>query len=203
MTRVRRLRSGRGQSLVEFTLILPVILTLVFGMLELGFAINHNTAIETASRQGARVGSELVNGERSCNMGVTANSNLVDPQIIGAIEGALVSAGSPIDPSQVQSIKIFQANTDGTMSSKVNSWTYSYRAGPLLAGAGQNLDFVQGSANWDASTRCGSAPAPSIGVRITYTYKFITPLGAIVSAFSSAQITMTDQTVMALEPPSQ
>jgi hypothetical protein len=38
-------------------------------------------------------------------------------------------------------------------------------------------------------------------VRITYTYKFITPLGALVSMFTSAQITMTDQTVMAMEPP--
>jgi hypothetical protein len=198
-----RIRSTRGQSLVEFTLVLPIMLTLVLGMVELGFAINHNTSIETATRQGARVGSALVNGERSCNMGVTANSQLVDAQIIAAVEGALVSPGSPIDPTQVSSIKIFQANADGSMSSKVNTWSYAYRGGPLLPGAAQRLDFVQGAVGWDASTRCGAAPAPSIGVRITYTYRFITPLGAIVSLFSSARIPMTDQTVMALEPPSQ
>ncbi len=203
MTRALRRRSMRGQSLAEFTLILPVILVLVLGMLELGFAINHNTAIETATRQGARVGSELVNGSAACGGGVTAASQLVDPQIIGAVEGALVSPGSPVNPAQVQSIQIFLANADGSMSSKVNTWTYSYRGGPLLAGAAQNLDFVQSSANWDASTRCGTAPAPSIGVRITYKYVFITPLGALLSMFTSAQITMTDQTVMALEPPSQ
>ena len=86
MTRARPLRSRRGQSLVEFTLILPVILTMVLGMLELGFAINHSTTIETATRQGARVGSQLVNGSRTCGGGVTASSNLVDPQIIGAVE---------------------------------------------------------------------------------------------------------------------
>ena len=202
MTRARPLRSRRGQSLVEFTLILPVILTMVLGMLELGFAINHSTTIETATRQGARVGSQLVNGSRTCGGGVTTSSNLVDPQIIGAVEGALVSPGSPIDASQVTSIKIFLANTDGSMSSSVNTWTYSYRGGPLLSGAAQKLDFAKFSGNWDASTRCGSAPAQSIGVRITYTYKFITPLGAFVSMLSSAQIVMTDQTVMAMEPPS-
>jgi Flp pilus assembly protein TadG len=195
--------SARGQSLVEFTLILPVIMTLVLGMTELGFAINHNTSIETATRQGARVGSELVNGERSCGMGVTTNSQAVDAQIIAAVEGALVSPGSPVDPSQVSSIKIYQANADGSISSKVNTWTYSYHGGPLLPGAAQKLDFVQGGVAWDASTRCGSAPAPSIGVQITYTYRFITPLGAFVSMFTSAQIPMSDQTVMALEPPAQ
>ncbi len=201
MTWARSRRSMRGQSLAEFTLILPVILAMVLGMLELGFAINHSTAIETATRAGARVGSELVNGSSTCGGGVTANSQLVDPEIIGAVEGALVSPGSPVNPAQVQSIQIFLANADGSMSSKVNTWNYSYRGGPLLAGAAQNLDFIQSSANWDASTRCGSSPAPSIGVRITYTYKFITPLGALVSMFTSAQITMTDQTVMAMEPP--
>jgi hypothetical protein len=202
MRRSRR-RSERGQSLVEFTLVLPIILVMVLGMIELGFAINHNTSIETATRQGARVGSALVNGERSCGMGVTTNSQLVDAQIIAAVEGALVSSGSPVDPSQVQSIKIYLANSDGSIGAKVNTWTYSYHGGPLLPGAAQKLDFVQSSANWDASTRCGAAPAPSVGVAITYTYKFITPLGAIVSLFNSAQITMTDQTVMAMEPPAQ
>ena len=204
MMRARPLRSRRGQSLVEFTLILPVILTLVLGMLELGFAINHSTTIETATRQGARVGSQLVNGSRTCGGGVTASSNAVDPQIIGAAEGALVSPGSPVDESRVTSIKIFLAdpNNPGQMTSSVNTWTYSKGGGPTLAGATAPLNFAKFSGNWDASTRCGSAPAPSIGVQITYTYKFITPLGAFVSMFSSAQITMTDQTVMALEPPS-
>jgi len=59
MTRARSRRSMRGQSLAEFTLILPVILVMVLGMLELGFAINHNTAIETASegRRSSRLGA--------------------------------------------------------------------------------------------------------------------------------------------------
>jgi len=43
MRRARPRRSERGQSFAEFTLILPVILAMVLGMIELGFAINNST----------------------------------------------------------------------------------------------------------------------------------------------------------------
>ena len=133
MRRARPRRSERGQSFAEFTLILPVILAMVLGMIELGFAINNSTAIGTATRQGARVGSELVNGAK-------IGSALVDPEIIGAVEGALISPGSPIDPSQVTSIQIFLANTDGSMSSNVNTWIYSAGGGrPYRAPAGRSI----------------------------------------------------------------
>ena len=194
MRRARPRRSERGQSFAEFTLILPVILAMVLGMIELGFAINNSTAIGTATRQGARVGSELVNGAK-------IGSALVDPEIIGAVEGALISPGSPIDPSQVTSIQIFLANTDGSMSSNVNTWIYSADGGPTLPGASGPLDFKVSSTNWDVTTRSGADPAQSIGVRITYNYQFITPLRAFVSLFTASQITMIDQTVMAMEPP--
>ena len=117
------------------------------------------------------------------------------------MEGALISPGSPIDPSQVTSIQIFLANTDGSMSAKVNTWIYSKNGGPTLPGASGPLDFKVSSTNWDVTTRSGADPAQSIGVRITYTYNFITPLRAFVSLFTASQITMIDQTVMAMEPP--
>jgi Flp pilus assembly protein TadG len=41
MKRLRLSRSARGQSVVEFAIVLPVILFLVLGMVEIGFAIDH------------------------------------------------------------------------------------------------------------------------------------------------------------------
>jgi hypothetical protein len=62
--------------------------------------------------------------------------------------------------------------------------------------------FTPGTpSTYPASGRCGTGAAPAIGVSITYTYKFITPLGAIVTSLGAGQIQMTDQTIMALEPP--
>jgi hypothetical protein len=200
---MKRRDSQRGQSMVEFTMVLPVILIMVMGMIEMGFAVSHSTTIQTATRQGARVGSQLVNGGGTlgCGTGQSPNASTVDPQIIGAVEGSLISPGSPVKISQIQSIKIFLSNANGTMSSSVNTWIYAPGGGPTLAGASAPLDFAYQSGNWGACNRSGAAPAGSIGVQITYTYHFITPLGALVASMSSSQITMTDQTVMALEPP--
>lgn len=202
--RRRRHDSQKGQSMVEFAMILPVILIMVLGMVEMGFAISHSTTIQTATRQGARVGSQLVNGggPLGCGNGQSPDAALVDPQIIAAVEGALASPGSPIDPSQVISIKIFLANpADGSMTASVNTWVYSYHGGPILPGAAQPLSFSYQGGNWPPCSRTGAAPAASIGVQITYRYRFITPLGSFVAAFTSEQIIMTDKTVMAMEPP--
>ena len=196
----------RGQSLVEFALILPVIMFLLLGMVEFGFAVSHDTSIVTATRQGARVGSELVDGtNHKGTAGVSAASNSVDPQIIGAVEGVLISTGSPVNISQIQTIQIFNADPNtGAMTSSVNTWVPAPgHTGPQLPGSSppQYLDFKQQSANWDASVRSGSGTAQSIGVRITYVYKFITPLGNLLPVFNSGQIIMTDQTIMSMEPP--
>ncbi len=218
-----RFRSSSGQSLVEFTLILPVVLFLFLGMVEFGFAISHNTSIETATRQGARVGSELVDGtNHKGTSGVTPASQAVDDQIVAAVQGVLVSPGSPVNIAQVQSIDIFLASDTGAVVGGFDDkWVPAYDSvtglpnGPAIPGSSPTAllsfkpDPAAGNSNggtWDASTRSGVSTAQNIGVKITYTYRFITPLGAVIKAvgkslFSSGQITMSDQTVMAMEPP--
>lgn len=51
-----RSRAETGASAVEFAIILPVLLLLVFGIIEFGFAIYDKTMITSASREGARAG---------------------------------------------------------------------------------------------------------------------------------------------------
>ena len=53
---------ARGQSMVEFAISVPVFVMLLFGMLEFGFAFNHNLTLEYATREGARTGAALANG---------------------------------------------------------------------------------------------------------------------------------------------
>jgi Flp pilus assembly protein TadG len=214
-----KFRSRRGQSVVEFALILPVIMFLLLGMIEMGFAINHNSSLVTATRQGARVGSELVDGTNHKGSSLSSlASKGVDTQIIAAVQGILVSSGSPVDISQVQTIQIFLADpTTGAMTISVNTWTPSYDpithapSGPEIPGSNCSptkclLSFSEDTHKWNAETRSGVSTAQSIGVRITYTYKFLTPLGSLIKAlggslFGNGQITMSDQTIMAMEPP--
>lgn len=59
-----RRRSERGQDLVEYALVLPILLLLIFGILEFALIIFSYNTISDAARQGARYG---VIGERAFN----------------------------------------------------------------------------------------------------------------------------------------
>jgi Flp pilus assembly protein TadG len=51
----RRRRGGEGQSLVEFSLVFPIIVLLIAGFVEIGRAVFAFNTIANAARQGARV----------------------------------------------------------------------------------------------------------------------------------------------------
>jgi Flp pilus assembly protein TadG len=55
--RPHRGRDQRGAVAVEFALIMPILLLLVFGIIEFGYMLNRSTVVNNASRDGARVGS--------------------------------------------------------------------------------------------------------------------------------------------------
>lgn len=50
-------RSEAGQSLVEFALVIPIFLLLLFGLFDVGRLVYVNNAISQAAREGARYGS--------------------------------------------------------------------------------------------------------------------------------------------------
>ena len=194
-----RRRKRRGQALVEFTLVLPIMLTLVMAIAEMGIAIGNNMSLELATREGARVGASLNNGGglTGCGSGLSPHWTDVDPQIIASVERALRSPGSGVDLTKIDYIHIYKANADGS-EGLTNIWTYSGGGGPVVGGV--QLHFVQGSVGWQACARSSALPPPSLGVSIRYRYQLVTPLSALTGLFGLHQITMTDRTVMALEP---
>jgi Flp pilus assembly protein TadG len=52
-----RARSERGQSAVEFGLVIPVMLLFILGIFQIGITYFHNETIQTAARDGARAGA--------------------------------------------------------------------------------------------------------------------------------------------------
>ncbi len=54
---MKSLKNQKGQALVEFAIILPIILMLVMGILQFGMMLNAYLTIENASREGARAGA--------------------------------------------------------------------------------------------------------------------------------------------------
>jgi Flp pilus assembly protein TadG len=185
--------------LVEFSLILPIILMLLLGMLELGFAFDHLLTLSYASREGARTGAAMADGaklETSCGD--------VDTYVVSAVERVLASDDSPIRSrlGQISSIRIFNADASGNqIGSNVNVWVPG--TGPDVDG--RQLAFRQsGATGWDPCTRSNMTSNPdSIGIRVTYGYEAVTPLAAImqlIGGSGSGGLTMSDRSVMALNP---
>ncbi len=202
--RFRRRDGERGQGLVEFALLLPIFLILLLSMLDFGFAFGHNMTLEYATREGARVGSALAAGNSRFPCLPDGGATTVDNMVIAAVQRVLESNGSPVMMSDIGQVHIYLANSSGGESGPVNIWTYSANSGPVVDG--QSLDFVPGSQGWSACGRHNSgATIDSIGVSITYTYRFITPLaGALrfVGGHTLGPVTlaMSDKTVMSLNP---
>ena len=52
----KKLRSESGASAVEFALLLPVLMMILFGIIEFGMALYRQAILTNASREGARLG---------------------------------------------------------------------------------------------------------------------------------------------------
>jgi Flp pilus assembly protein TadG len=76
------LRNEKGQSLVEFAILLPLLLLLLMGILEFGLMLNSYLSINNSAREGARLGivdgSNLEISELITNLSTNLNAeNLV------------------------------------------------------------------------------------------------------------------------------
>ncbi|HEY7590571.1 MAG TPA: TadE family protein [Candidatus Limnocylindrales bacterium] len=195
---VDRRRGERGQSLVELSLILPVLLLVLFGMMEFGFVFSHHLTLEYATREGARLGSALGAGNDTAPCSGTSPEP-VDWQVISAIQRVLTSPGSQVPPSRISQIRIFKATASGAeVPGLVNVWVPG--SGPMVDG--ERLQFVQsGGTGWSACSRQSGTNADSIGISLVYEYRYTTPLGTLMGIAGPARLTISDRTIMAINPP--
>jgi len=73
------LKNQKGQALVEFAIILPILLLLVMGILQFGMMLNAYLSIENAAREGARAGIMGSSDAEIRNL-VIATSPSLDPE---------------------------------------------------------------------------------------------------------------------------
>ena len=195
---IRFFESEEAQGLVEFALILPpLLLILVFGLVEIGNVLSVAMTMSSASREGARVASALVNGGGAlgCSAGQSPNASTVDPNVIAAVERVLLGNGTRVVLADVTQIRIARSTSTGAETAgQINTWNYALNGGPVIDG--QQLDFVAASQPWQACARNNVAPADSAVITVSYTYRGRTPLRMLIPFFS--QFTMTDRTVMAM-----
>lgn len=195
-----RREHSRGQSLVEFSVLVPAFMLILFGMLEFGFVFTHNLTLEYATREGARTGAALADGNLNASVCAT-----IDPQIIAAVERVLTSPGSPIDETQITTIKIWRSTAAGVPTNPGETSTWNYGTGGAPTVDGFQLHYHEtSSSSWTPCTRNNGANPDSIGVSLTYDYNMVTPLSSIARFFgggaSTGIIPMNDRTIMALNP---
>mgnify|MGYP006298131605 CR=1 FL=1 len=86
-------RSQKGNALVEFALILPMFLLLVFGMISFSIALYNKTVLTIAVREGARAGAKYI---------VPWTTQAILDRATAACRtvwyGNLITFGTPVDP---------------------------------------------------------------------------------------------------------
>ncbi len=86
---IRTRKSEIGQSLVEFALILPVFIVVLFGIMEFGRLWETTNVLTSAAREGARVAAVT---EPDLDEALTAARSVLDA---GDVSGATVTINGP------------------------------------------------------------------------------------------------------------
>jgi len=75
---MRHILKSEGQAVVELVLVLPLILVMVFAIVEFGFALNSHLAVSNAAAEGARYGSlGTAPGDGTCALSTVRGRALI------------------------------------------------------------------------------------------------------------------------------
>jgi hypothetical protein len=180
--RARKRRADRelGSVVVEFAILLPLLVTITFGIIEYSSAYHDSAITADATRAGGRVGSAM-----STNASYTTS-------VVQAVNSALTT----LPANAPQELWIYKANTNGYPGSGNN---FSSCAASCIRyqwnSAAKAFDMSRPSGGgWPASSQqvC-TQPFDEIGVYLKVNHAFVTGL-------FGANITLTDHSVFRLEP---
>ena len=162
-----RAHGQRSQALIEFALVSPVLLLLLFGVVDLGRAIFYYDTINHAAREGARVAIRASNQLPTDNDVITA----VTAQMLGAPVSAPCPQGpltSTTPPANSAYIYITEPNPPSTVET----------APPANAPGGEYSALASGSCS-AVNPASGNA---QLQVTIRFNLVLITPIVAQATA---------------------
>ena len=170
MTRRHSPREG-GQSLVEFSLILPIFFLLLFGLIDMGRAVYVNNTLSQAAREATRLAA--------------AQASWVGKTL--ADEATCNAAAGPVCPADVATLK---TNVDAAANRMAVG--LGVLPGAQIYMQCNVAGSVAPTGAWTGSTCTNPSSGSQVSVRIAYTHTMITPIvGQIVNnLFMSASATM-------------
>jgi hypothetical protein len=175
--------------MVEAAIVMPLLMLLVFGIIEWGLAFLSATSTNSAARSGARTGSAL-----------TFNTNYAT-QAVAAVEQNLRGALPFATPLEVWVYRV-QAPANPASPTPAEQTGYPFGQTSWVCGADcikytwDGNNFVYASGTWPAANQiaCGTPTNfDSIGVYLKVRHNFVTN-------FFGASKVIAEHTVMRLEP---
>ncbi|TME39533.1 MAG: pilus assembly protein [Chloroflexi bacterium] len=182
--------SERGQALVEFALVLPVFLLLIFGVVEFGFLYNAAVSVNFASRVAALLAAEGGRTEGT------------DCMVLRAIESDMAT---PATPTRISQVEIYWSDANGDqIASNVNvytrtgSLTCAYASGSITVPYTLSTERYPETERCDVIAGCGGlhTTVDDVGVRITYVHQWVTQFGRVIAG----SITFQRSTAVRMEP---
>jgi hypothetical protein len=200
----RRRRNSPGQALVEFTLVIPLFLTIFIAIAEFTFSFTSFVDLGFASHDGVQLAATLGNAP-----GTDA----------AALDRINRDVTLPANPKQIISVSIYWVDTSTPNGSPVGGAEniYIYDGGAhvygLPSGATITLPFNQSTNGYPEVQRCnvnqgiGCLPTSgrphntvdTVGVKITYQHRWITPFPGWIGGGPTGPV-LTSINVMRLEP---
>jgi Flp pilus assembly protein TadG len=188
--RGRTTETERGQALIEFALVLPVFLLLIFGVVEFGFLYNAAATVNFVSRVAALLAAEGGRTEGT------------DCMVLRAIERDMIS---PAVSSRISTVEIYWSDANGDqIASNANVYTRTGSLTCAYAGGSITVPYTLSTERYPAAQRCDvlagcggqHATVDDIGVRITYTHQWVTRFGQTIAR----SITFLRSTAVRMEP---
>lgn len=200
MRRAPRRRDQRGAAAVEAALVTPVLLLMVFGIIEMAFLMKDNVAVASASRVGARIasaapnaGEALCDGEVPCAPGTT-------PRFAQLAADAMQTNGNALPTDQVDEIWIYDANDDGfpNAATSMETATCATQCVRYVWSEARGAFRYGGGAWSEVATDVCATEGRRVGVRLMTTHPWV--VGFKLWPGFPDSLPVDDHAVMSFEP---
>lgn len=121
------IRTGKGQSIVEFALIVPILLLLIMGTLDFGRVFYVKIALQSAAREGAYYVSYNTGDKSNCSGGICFQDTIL------AVQSEANNLGVKVIPADITVIGDLTQGTPVEVSVEqvVNLFIFNFISGPI------------------------------------------------------------------------
>jgi TadE-like protein len=159
-TVLRRLSSSSGQSVIEFALVMPVVIVLVLGVLELGYALQDQHLITKLTREG----SNLISRDTTVQDAATAMKAMSSPPVnfdngSSKIIFSVIKRGATTGSANYDKMVLYQRYEYGSFAGTSQVLT---RGGGSFGGP---PDYEAANSDGNANLQVTSLPADLVSVK--------------------------------------